>query len=137
MTFLSQRELDMFSAQFSGILTQFKTLNALYALQNPSPPSVCQLEHQEISKPVIQVLASDATNTDSEFLVLVTFDESPLQQTIIETTSFSDPSIYLDSKNSPVEYAAETTSTSVLSSETPVFVSPISQKISRSYSICH
>ena len=128
MTFSLQRELDIISAQLSGLITQLKSLNALYALQNPPPSSVCQLEHQEI----------DATSKDGEFPVLVTFDKSPLQQTIIETTSLSDPSIYLDSKISPVEYAqtAEPTSTSVLSSETPVFFPPIPQHFLRPNFIC-
>ena len=141
MIFLSQRELrelDIISAQFSGIITQLKSFNALYALQNPLPSSVCQLEHQEILKPEIPVLSSDATSKDGEFPVLVTFDKSPLQQTIIETTSLSDPSIYLDSKISPEEYAqtAEPISTSVLSSETPVFFPPIPQHFLNSNFIC-
>jgi len=140
MIFLSQRELrelDIISAQFSGIITQLKSLNSLYALQNP-PSSVCQLEHQEILKPEIPVLSSDATSKDGEFPVLVTFDKSPLQQTIIETTSLSDPSIYLDSKISPEEYAqtAESISTSVLSSETPVFFPPNPQHFLNPNFIC-
>jgi hypothetical protein len=141
MTFLSQRELrelDIILAQLFGLITQLKSFNVLYALKNPPPSSVCQLEHQKISKPVIPVLSSDATSKDAEFPVLVTFDKSPLQQTIIETTSLSDPSIYLDYKISPVDYAqtAEPTSTSVLSSETPVFFPPIPQHFLRPNFIC-